>query len=48
MVAVDFEGHRYDTGNLRGFLEATIDFAMEHPETGAWLKEFVRAKAKTL
>lgn len=48
MVAVDFEGHRYDTGNLRGFLEATIDFALEHPETGAWLKEFVRAKAKTL
>ena len=48
MVAVDFEGHRYDTGNLRGFLEATIDFALEHPETGAWLKTFLKDKAKKL
>lgn len=29
MVAVDFEGRRYDTGNLCGFLEATIDFALD-------------------
>ncbi len=45
MVAVDFEGRRYDTGNLRGFLEATIDFALDHPETGPWLREFLRTKA---
>lgn len=45
MVAVDFEGRRYDTGNLKGFLEATIDFALDHPETGEWLKEFIRKKA---
>lgn len=45
MVAVDFEGHRYDTGNLKGFLEATIDFAMDHPETGEWLKRFMKEKA---
>lgn len=48
MVAVDFEGHRYDTGNLKGFLEATIDFALDHPETGDWLKRFIQEKAKTL
>ncbi len=48
MVAVDFEGKRYDTGNLKGFLEATIDFAMDHPETGAWLKRFLKEKAHTL
>ena len=48
MVAVDFEGRRYDTGNLKGFLEATIDFALDHPETGAWLKSFLREKAKHL
>lgn len=41
MVAVDFEGRRYDTGNLKGFLEATIDFALEHPETGRWLRDFI-------
>lgn len=48
MVAVDFEGRRYDTGNLRGFLEATVDFALEHPETGEWLKEFLREKVSRL
>ena len=48
MVAVDFEGRRYDTGNLRGFLEATIDFSLEHPETGTWLREFLKNKSHTL
>ncbi|MBP1737594.1 MAG: UTP--glucose-phosphate uridylyltransferase [Oscillospiraceae bacterium] len=46
MVAVDFEGRRYDTGNLKGFLEATIDFALEHPQTGDWLRQFIQEKAK--
>ena len=45
MVAVDFEGRRYDTGNLNGFLEATIDFALDHPGTGPWLKRFIQEKA---
>lgn len=45
MVAVDFVGRRYDTGNLKGFLEATIDFALDHPETGEWLREFVNKKS---
>ncbi len=48
MVAVDFEGRRYDTGNLKGFLEATIDFALDHHETGEWLRQFILDKAKTL
>ena len=46
MVAVDFEGRRYDTGNLKGFLEATIDFALESDEIGPWLKEFIAMKAR--
>ena len=48
MVAVDFEGRRYDTGNLNGFLEATIDFALDHPQTGAWLRRFLKEKAEQL
>ena len=48
MLAVDFEGRRYDTGNIRGFLEATIDFALRYEETGEWLKGFIKEKAKTL
>ena len=47
MVAVDFEGKRYDTGNLAGFLEATIDFALKDDEVGSWLREFIKEKAKT-
>lgn len=48
MIAVDFEGRRYDTGNLKGFLEATIDHALNHPETAVWLREFIRRKAMEL
>lgn len=44
MVAVDFEGKRYDTGNLCGYLEATIDFALRNAEVGPWLREFMREK----
>ncbi len=48
MVAVDFEGRRYDTGNLKGFLEATIDFSLDHPETGDWLREFLKGKFRSI
>jgi UTP--glucose-1-phosphate uridylyltransferase len=48
MVAVDFEGRRYDTGNLNGFLEATIDFALKSAETGPWLRSFIKEKAQML
>ena len=48
MIAVDFEGKRYDTGNIQGYLEATIDFALAHEEAGPWLREFIKEKAKTL
>jgi len=44
MVAVDFDAKRYDTGNLPGFLEATIDFALNHPEVGPWVKQFLIEK----
>ena len=48
MLAVDFEGRRYDTGNLRGFLEATVDFALKSPYVGDWLREFIKKKAESL
>ena len=48
MLAVDFEGRRYDTGNLEGFLEATIDFALKNQEAGPWLADFIKRKAATL
>jgi len=48
MIAVEFEGKRYDTGNIKGYLEATIDYALKHEEAGPWLEEFIKEKAKTL
>lgn len=48
MCAVDFEGRRYDTGNLKGYLEAIIDFALKNEEAGDWLRDFIREKAKSL
>ena len=48
MVGVDFEGRRYDTGNLKGYLEAIIDFALENEEAGDWLRQFILDKAEIL
>lgn len=46
MIAVDFEGTRYDMGNKLGILQAQIEVALRHPEIGddfrAFLKEFVK------
>ena len=48
MCAVDFEGRRYDTGNLKGYLESIIDFALKNEEAGPWLKQFILDKAELL
>ena len=47
MCAVDFEGRRYDTGNLKGYLEAIIDFALKNEEAGDWLRQFILDKAES-
>jgi len=47
MVAVDFKARRYDTGNMTGFLEATIDFALRDSAVGPWLKEFLKEKVRS-
>lgn len=48
MCAVDFEGQRYDTGNLKGYLESIIDFALKNEEAGEWLRQFIIDKAEKL
>lgn len=45
VMALDFVGRRHDTGNLRGYLEANIDFALSHPEVGGWMKDFLQKQA---
>lgn len=40
----EFEGKRYDCGSKLGFLEATVDFALKHPEVRDAFKEFLKEK----
>ena len=38
-----FEGRRYDTGNVLGWLEATVELALERPELAPRVREILRA-----
>lgn len=48
MVAVDFEGRRFDTGNATGYLEAILELSLKNPDTEAWLKNYIKEKAAAL
>ncbi|HEY0804793.1 MAG TPA: UTP--glucose-1-phosphate uridylyltransferase, partial [Pseudonocardiaceae bacterium] len=37
-------GGRHDLGNPPGFLRAAVDFALEHPEYGPALREWLRER----
>lgn len=39
-----FEGVRYDAGDKSGYLEATIDYALAHPELGERFREMLRER----
>jgi UTP--glucose-1-phosphate uridylyltransferase len=45
VLAYRFNGRRFDCGSKVGYLEATVEFALRHPEVrdafGAWLRERV-------
>lgn len=40
--AYQFEGKRYDTGSLEGYLRATVDFALERDDLRATMQEILR------
>lgn len=39
-----FTGTRYDCGNKLGYLQATVEYALQHPEIGAQFKEYLRER----
>ncbi len=41
VLAYRFAGRRYDCGRKLGYLEATVDFGLKHPETGADFARFL-------
>jgi UTP--glucose-1-phosphate uridylyltransferase len=46
VLAYAFEGRRYDCGTKLGYLEATVDFGLKHPEVAADFAAFLRARGK--
>lgn len=48
MIAVDFEGKRYDMGNKLSVMQAQVERAAVHPEIGEQFKEYLKEYVKTL
>ena len=48
MMAVDFEGTRYDMGSKLGFLKANVEQALKNKELGEEFREYLKEIAKTL
>lgn len=44
----EFNGKRYDTGSLEGYLTATIDFALERDDLKDFAKNLIKEKAKSI
>ncbi len=42
VYAYRYEGRRFDCGSKQGYLEATVQFGLEHPETGATLAAYLK------
>ena len=45
VLALPFEGRRYDCGSKLGYLEATVDLALAHPEFGADFRAILQDRA---
>lgn len=48
VYAHEFTGRRYDIGSKIGFLETSIEFGLEHPETKDELREYIKKIAKEM
>ncbi len=48
VVAMEYEGRRYDTGNKSSYLEAVVDFALANTELSGAFKEYIKKVAEKL
>ena len=48
MIAVDFDGKRYDMGNKLGIMQASVEVALKHPEIGDDFRRYLKELASTL
>jgi len=44
VLAYEFEGRRYDCGSKLGYLEATVDYGLQHQEVGAAFGRFLAGR----
>ena len=42
VYAYQYEGKRYDCGSKEGFLQATVELGLKHPQVGESFREFLR------
>lgn len=45
MLALEFDGERFDSGNICGYMEASIQLALANPEVSEWLKNYMKGLA---
>ena len=45
VLAYEFEGRRYDCGSKLGYLEATVDYALRHPEVGEAFAQYLNRRS---
>ena len=45
VYAFQYAGKRYDCGSKEGFLEATVELALQHPQVGAAFRAYLKALA---
>jgi len=41
VFAYEFQGRRYDCGSKLGYLQATVNYALKHPELANPFREFI-------
>ncbi|ROR22693.1 UTP--glucose-1-phosphate uridylyltransferase [Comamonas sp. BIGb0124] len=42
VYAYQYKGKRYDCGSKEGFLEATVELALKHPQVGAYFRDYLK------
>jgi UTP--glucose-1-phosphate uridylyltransferase len=46
VLSYRFDGRRYDCGTKLGYLEASVDFGVKHPEVGAGFARFLAGRSR--
>ena len=45
VYAYQYKGKRYDCGSKEGFLQATVELALQHPQMGAGFRDYLKSLA---